>query len=250
MNIKCTQCGAKVPIEKDSDFIRCPYCETALYVDTERTVKHHYMAAQAQTKDLGPMVARKLSYLEVVDPVTVGKWSFFYFPFWRVDTSLGGSVVIAAATPPCEDMLQISMPAGDLKLFAPELAAEHEVTEPEMLLDDALIEAQKILDNPAVKFTAASLIHLPMYRVEYRCQNQDFVAVVDAITGDAFADEWPAMPQKQKDRMLGGIALAAFALFFLEAAFLPWTWAIIPAYALTGAGIYYLARNTLRKMGW
>jgi hypothetical protein len=250
MEIKCTQCGAKVPIEKEGGFIRCPYCETALYLDTDRSVKHFSMAPQVREKDLSPTIGRALSRVEINDPLTVGKSRMFYFPFWRLDTAIGGSLTLAAATPPVEDMLQIENPAGDLQLFSPDLAAEQEVVEPELLLEDALLEARNLLESDTAKFRAASILHLPVYEVEYLCQGQRFKAHVLGVTGEVFADEWPAIPQKEKDRKLGAIALFAFILLLLEAVLIPWTWAVIPAYALTGAGVYYFAKNTLRRMGW
>lgn len=250
MNIKCSQCGAQVPIEKDSDFIRCPYCETALYVDTDRTVMHYQLDSPLTQQDLAPLIQRQLAYLEINDQVTLHSSEFFYFPFWRLDTALGASVVIPAAAPPVEDMLQVKSPAGDLKLFRPELSVEHEVREPELLLDDALVEARKLLDNPSIDFRATALLHLPVHRVQYQCSNGLYTAMVMGATGEVFADLWPPGPQKQKDRVLGTIALLAFMLFLLEAALIPWGLAIIPAYAVTAAGIYFLARNTLRKMGW
>jgi len=250
MQIKCTQCGGDVPIEEDAGFIRCPYCETALYVDTDRTVLHYYMAAQAAAQDIGPTIQRKLSYMEINDPVAVQSSRILYFPFWRMDTTIGGSVTLPAAAPPMEDLESLKSPAGDLKLYTKKLGEEFPVVEPEVLLEDALVKAQKSLESEAVKFKSASLMHLPLYEVEYTCQKGQYRAIVEAVSGEVFADNWPAAPQKQKDRVLGWIAALAFVLFLLESALIPWFWVMVPAYVATGAGIYFLARRTLRNMGW
>lgn len=250
MDIKCTQCGAKVPIEQDTGFIRCPYCETSLYVDTDRTVKHFSMSPQIRPADLAPVIQRKLSYMEIKDPVKVGRHNLVYFPFWRLDMEGGFSITVPASPPVIEDIIQIKCPAGDLKLFAPELAAEEEVVEPQALLEDAVADAAKLMDNKEPKFSAASLLHLPMYAVEYACGGARHKALVEAVSGEVYADDWPAAPQKEKDRVLGMIAALAFGLFFLEAALLPGLWPVLAAYAVTAIAIYYLARRTLTKMGW
>src|SRR3990172_10587899 len=143
MDIKCTQCGARVPIETETAFTRCPYCETALYVDADQTVKHYYLPPQAALQDLGPMIGRRLSRQEIKDPVTLVSAALTYFPFWRLDTAMGRPVSIPAAMPAVEDLFNLKIPAGDLKVFSPELAVDHEVIEPEVMLDDALREAQE-----------------------------------------------------------------------------------------------------------
>jgi len=250
MDIKCTQCGAKVPIETDTSTIRCPFCETALYVETDRTVKHYYMDPQVQATELNPVIQRKLSYMEIKDPVNVTTCGLVYFPFWRLDTTMGTSVMAAAAMPPAEDMFSMKTPAGPVKLFSPELAVDNEVVEPEVLLEDGLVEAQKFLGSSSVKFKAASVVHLPLYKVTYTCQNTSREAVVEAVSGEVFAEDWPAAPYKEKDKVLGMIAAAAFGLFLAEAIIIRHPGLTMLAYAPTAAGIYYFARNTLKKMGW
>ena len=72
MNVTCTRCGAKVPIETDTSTVRCPFCESALSVETDRTVMHHYMGPQIKIEDLNPVLQRKLSYLEIRDRAAAG----------------------------------------------------------------------------------------------------------------------------------------------------------------------------------
>lgn len=250
MEIKCTQCGGDVPIEEDAGFIRCPFCETALYVETDRTVLHYYMSVQVAVDDIGLTIARKLSYMEIKDPVAVQSSSVIYFPFWRLDTLMGGALTVPAATTPIEDLDVLKSPAGDLKLYSKKLEEDFPVVEPEVLLENALVEGQKIIGSESAKFRSASLVHLPLHEVEYICQGREYRVFVEAISGEVFGDSWPAAPQKQKDRALGRIAALAFGLFLVESALIPWFWVLLPAYAATGYGVYFLARRTLRKMGW
>jgi len=251
MEIKCTQCGGKAPIEEDADFIRCPFCETALYIDADRSVKHFYMDPVVNEKDLGPLIQRRLSYMEIQSPVTVQTSRVILFPFWRFDSAIGGSLMIPAAMPPIEDMTQVKNPAGDLKLYSDDLSKRYQVVEPELLLDDALVEAQRVLGTKdPVKFTGASMTHLPLIEVRYLCKEGEFGAVVEAVSGEVHADDWPAAPVREKDRALGLIALAAFVLFLAEAALVPWAIFLIPIYAITALGIYAFARNKLHRMGW
>ncbi len=250
MDVKCTQCGAKVPIEEDTSFIRCPYCETALYVETDRTVKHYYMQSHVEPNDVTPQIQRKLSYQEIKDEISLGETRDFYFPFWRLDTKMGRSIMIPAAMPPIEDLASIKPPAGDLKLYSEEIGEKHEMQEPSLLLEDAVIEAQKAIGvKEIVKFTAASIVHLPFITVHYACHDNEYQAVIEAVSGEVYADDWPAASAFKKDLALGWIAALAFALFALEAALVPWLPVTLALYACTAAGIYFLARSALEKIG-
>jgi len=60
MDLKCTQCGGQTPSSEDTSFVRCPFCETALCLETDRTVSHQYPPASVPN-DLGPRL--KLRFL-------------------------------------------------------------------------------------------------------------------------------------------------------------------------------------------
>jgi len=250
MEINCTQCGAGIPIEEDSEFLKCPYCDTSLYVETDRTVKHYYITRNLGKDDLSPVIQRKLSYLEIKDKVEVSKSHMAYLPFWGLVTSGGKTIVIPASAPPLEDLDHVKIPAGDLKLYNDQLEQDNEVVQPKLLLEDAALEARNVLGDQKATYSSASLIHLPMFAVSYYCRGMRYRALVDAVSGEVYADDWPAAPQKQKDKVLGIIAAIAFFLFFVEAAVIPGFGWVILAYAVTGTAMYFLAWTTLRKMGW
>lgn len=239
-----------MPIEHDTGFINCPFCDTALYLDTDRTVKHFYLDFQVSSKDLAPVIQRKLSYMEVKAPVKVLSHSMVFLPVWKLEAATGETVLVPGAALSMEAMEELRLPAGDLKLMGPDAAADKELTEPELLLEDAARKARETLGGEDVKIRAASLVHLPFYRVEYSCRDESFEAAVDGVSGEVYADSWPSAPHRQKDRVLGMIAALAFGLFFIEAAAIPGFWLVVPAYAITGVGIYFLARGVLKKMGW
>jgi len=250
MDIKCTQCGGQVPIAEDTAFVRCPFCETALYVETDRTVPHQYLPATLAEKDLGMYLQRRLAQFEYEDPVKLKKARLVYFPFWRFDLATGKSHAVPAAVAPYEDLRRLKLPAGSYKLFDAAALEPHQVIGPEVLLEDAAEDARVEIGNEAVNFTGAGLVHLPFYFITYQAGSRDFTAVTDAAAGETYADEWPAGAQKVKDRALGLIAALCVALFLLESALLPNIFFTLLAYAVTAIGIYFLARSTLTRMGW
>lgn len=250
MDLKCTQCGGQVPISEDTSFVRCPFCETALYLETDRTVSHQYLPASAAANDLGPYLMRRLARFDYHDPVQVKTIKLIYFPVWRLDLATGKSVAVPAAAAPFDDLRNLKMPAGAYKLFDAQALEANTVVEPEMLLEDAAPEACAELGNPEAKFTSAALVHLPFFIVTYQAGTREHRAMIDGASGDVYADEWPAGAQKEKDRTFGLIAALCIGLFLLEAAAVPGVGLTMLAYAVTAVGLYYLARSTLRKMGW
>jgi hypothetical protein len=249
MDITCTQCGAKVPIEHDTEFLRCPYCETALYVETDRTVKHFLMPATVAEKDLVPVLRRKLAYLEIKAPVNVTGVKTVWFPFWRLDAKMGGAAMVPAAAPPLEDMASIKPPAGNLQLYT-EGPGRTEVA-PEVLLEDAVVEGWKALEaKEPIEFSAAAMLHLPLLEVSYTCRNRPYRAVIEAASGEVYADDWPAAPARKKDRVLGLIAVSAFIAFTLEAALIPVLSIALLMLAATALLVYFVGLNVLEKMGW
>lgn len=250
MDINCTQCGGKVPIQEDTSFVRCPFCETALYVETDRTVSHQYLAASVAEKDLGMYLQRRLARFEVEEQAKVKNAKLIFFPVWRFDLPTGKSVAVPAAAPLFDDLRRLKMPAGAYQLFDAAALAGRTVIEPDLLLEDAALEARAETGNEETKFTGAALVHLPFFHVTYAAGTRDFRALVDAASGEPYADDWPAGSQKQKDRALGMIAALCVILFLLEAVLVPGPGLTLLAYGVTAVGIYYLARSTLAKMGW
>jgi len=250
MEINCNQCGGSVPIRHDTGFLACPFCETALYVDVDRTVKHFAMTPQVTRADLAPTIRGRLASMEVVGEVEVEQASLLYFPFWRLLTPAGRAVCLPAAAPPIEELQSVEVPAGALSLFDPALAERHPLVQPVVPLEDADVQARALLGGADVTFEAASMVHVPFFDVRYRCQDASHTCWVGAASKDVVADDWPSAAEQHKDKVLGRIALLTFALFFAEALVLPGLWTVLLLYALTAAGMCFVARRALHRMGW
>ncbi|OYW01638.1 MAG: hypothetical protein B7X11_03945, partial [Acidobacteria bacterium 37-65-4] len=39
MNIRCANCSAEIPLERDEEFLVCPFCNSSLYLDRAHTFK-------------------------------------------------------------------------------------------------------------------------------------------------------------------------------------------------------------------
>ena len=42
--LQCSQCGGKLNPEEGQIFLKCPYCDSTVYLDRSRVVLHWYLA--------------------------------------------------------------------------------------------------------------------------------------------------------------------------------------------------------------
>ncbi len=248
MKIRCTQCGAEISIEEDAGFIQCEYCDTHLFVEVDRTVQHYNFRPRMEAGALGSVIMRHLSGMELTRVVEVTESELVYFPFWQITTEQGRKVIIPGAITTIESLGDVSIPAGDLKFFDPEKIPSGRIIPPETLLDGALAQFKGLNLHDEVKESA--LIHLPVFTVSYNYQGNSYEAAVDALSGSVYADEYPPLPVRDKDRFFGLMMFATMLVFVLEGVLIKGFGFTIIAYALTGVPLYFAIRSLLKGKGW
>jgi DNA-directed RNA polymerase subunit RPC12/RpoP len=248
MKVRCTQCGAEIPIEEDAGFIQCEYCGTHLFVEVDRTVQHYNFRPRMEAGSLASTIMRELSRLELTLPVEITRAELVYFPFWQITTEQGRNVTIPGAITTIENLAGVTIPAGDLKFFDPENIPSGKIIPPETLLDGALAQFKGLNLRDEVKESA--LIHLPVFLVSYRYQDNSYEAAVDALSGNVYADEYPPLPIRDKDRFFGLMMLVTMLIFVLEGVLIRGFGFTILAYALTGVPLYFGIRALLKSKGW
>ena len=258
MELQCSHCGAQVPIENYTEFTKCSFCGAALYVELSKGIIHYSMNPQIEAASLPLLINRFLSQIEINSKVDQLKTQLKYVPYWSFQSNTGKTRLLAASICAIDQMEIIDAPAGNKKFFSqPDNSGQGSaglavfkpvpVTVP---IKEATLRApmNNIFwnkDDPA----AVSLVHLPVFETEYQCKGQRFFAVIDAVTGVVFADEWPPVLQKKKGLVLGAVATAAFAVFCLQAFYLSTIWLLI-AFSITALLLFYLTLAMLKKLGW
>ena len=174
MEIRCTNCGADLPLEKESDFISCAYCQAALFVDAVSTVTSYYMRPELQPADLSPVLARKLAAMDILPDHALKQKKMVFHPFWRFDTGGTKVLLISAADAPAFEMTEFYTPGGKPISFNPSAVKGHRVIEPDTLYHEAKQEFETAWaeSHPGeavreLKALAVSLVHLPLYYVTY-----------------------------------------------------------------------------------
>ena len=194
--LNCTQCGGELHPEEGQFFITCPYCNSTVYLDKSRVVFHWRLAPTLDDQAAAASLARWMAGNDTVKDLDkksriLGQ-TFAYFPVWYFKVKSGEKEQIflepAAATSVTE-LRTLNLPAGDLQKYDDALTPQS--VQPSVPLDAALSWlAQKQVDTRQVAESA--LVHIPIYTFKYAFKNQPFTAVVEAATGRALANIFPA----------------------------------------------------------
>jgi DNA-directed RNA polymerase subunit RPC12/RpoP len=215
MQIKCTQCGADVTVQQDETFIDCPYCGSALYLDKKKVVFHYVINSNFKPNEAEGNLKRWMAGNHTVKDLdkkaVMGKSEFYYFPVWyfKVKDASGDKIFIQpAATTSVSEIKKLTIPAGALKFYEKNLYNDDEMVQPDVLLDNA----RTWLQNTGVdinNIAEAALVHIPFYKFNYTFNNQSYTAVVEASSGQVYANLYPAKSEAPF-KILFGVSIAAF----------------------------------------
>ncbi len=231
--VRCGNCGADVPVESLADFTACGHCQTALYIGLAEGIVHLVARAAIAPGAVQGLLARRLADLEIAGRPTEIAAELIHVPYWRIPGPDGNPLLLAAAFPGACGLNGIASPGGaELVAFDPAMSGSGSVLEPEVALEDAMTAG-------APDGFRTALVHVPVHRVSYALGGRHFRAAIEAVSGRVEADEWPPSSFRRRDRLLGAVALAAFALFLAEAVLLPSWWMLLLGYAGT-AGITWI----------
>lgn len=249
MKIKCTHCGADVPIEETTAFVKCLHCGVALVAQVQQGIAHLIMNGTIEPGQLEPYVQKQMLQREISGDAEMISSRLFYYPFWRFAPSAGKAKLVAASTPPVESMRIMASPEGDLNAYPEDTPSCFHVEEATVLLDEARATAEfSGVSLPATEKSVA-LVHLPFFQMTYRMGDKEYQVWIDGCSGESLSDVWPASTQRSKSTALALVAIVAFILFALQAAFLPLLWLVL-VFPLSGVLIFFAVRTLLQRMNW
>lgn len=250
MDIRCTNCGADVPIEPRARVVKCPFCAAALVVDLSAGISHLVHDPEVERGAILGHLEKKLALLETRGSPEVAGADLIYVPYWRAELRGGARRLFCAAIPPAEVMDEIRAPEGAGRYYDEDSVAGKKVVEPTILADAARARfAAGGVDWGEDDGAALSMVHLPLWEVSYECAGERHQAWVDAVGGEVHADTWPRSAQRQKDVVFGAVGVVSLAAFFAEAILVPGLW-ILLAFPVTAAVLYLSTRTMLGKLGW
>lgn len=194
--LRCTQCNADLHPEAGQVFVTCGACGSTVYVDKSRVVFHWWVAptlnpGQAQGA-LRAWMAGNDTVKDLDRKAQLTGQTFGYFPMWYFKRRTGQKEEIylePAAAISVSELRSLRLPAGDLKKY--DTTLDSEAAPPTVPLTTALDWlAQRQV--PANQVAEAALVHIPLYTFKYTFNGRGYTALVEAATGRALANVFPA----------------------------------------------------------
>lgn len=214
---QCTQCGGELHPDEGQQFLTCPYCGSTVYLDKSKVVFHWYLAPTLNEEESGRALARWMAGNDTVKDLDkksrVTSQAFHYFPLWyfkRKDPRGKETIHLEpAAATAVSEVRNMQLPGGDLRQYTPDLDSQaHPPTVP---LDAAL---EWLLENegvPREEIAESAIVHIPLYTFKYTFQGRSYTALIEAASGKALANIFPAKSETPF-KIVGGLAAATYLI--------------------------------------
>lgn len=196
--LTCPQCGADNPLPSGTRLVTCAYCDATLWVDRSGLVSH-YWVPRLQDAEKGEAALRRwmagnttVKGLDKEATVTAAVPQLFPVWMFRLGRSGGEVVRVEPAAPTAEPGLtELQVPAGQLEAWRGTPPGEPAPMEAEVPLETArswLVQRE----GEDVEIHETALVHLPLWRFDYRFRGEGWQALVDGSTGAVMASRFPA----------------------------------------------------------
>lgn len=215
MIIRCSQCGADFEAAAELRLARCPYCDTALFIDARGALIREMMLPTLSAQDAPHHLRRFMAGRETVAGLDreaeIGQAQLEYFPFWAftIRNNREERIVLKPAAPSSlQGLHRIDLPPGESRAWKEDLSGSAPVIEAEVPVDTAL----KWLKPAPDSIERVVLFHLPIYRLRYSYKNRSYEAAIDAVSGTVFPGDFP--PKAEAPYI--GVAALALCVFGIE----------------------------------
>ncbi len=216
----CSQCGSELNPTPGQVFVTCRSCGAAVYIDRSQAVFHFVLEPTVDEAHARGLLARWMAGNDTVKDLdrkaAVQSSTFEYFPLWyfKRQEPNGYSVMLEpASATSISELRRLQLPAGDLKAYETHLAGQS--IEPTVPLEAALDWARQ-QGVPRERIVEAALVHVPLYTFKYGFNGQTYTTLIEAATGRAMANLFPAKAEAPYQ-----VAGVITAVVFLILAFFP-----------------------------
>jgi DNA-directed RNA polymerase subunit RPC12/RpoP len=247
MDIKCTQCGAGIEITEESGFITCPYCDSRLYLEADRTVRHFYLKPEIRHDQLAAIIGKELFSRELKGPVEIASAEPLFIPYWLIRLK-EGILHFPAAELTNTELQQFVVPVGKLEPYEEGLEKKYKMEMPHLSLDDLM--KKPAMEQAKDSIERSDLIHIPFFKVFYHYDQGTFQTMIDAGEGRMYAEKLPRGLSHEKDRYFMTLFLILSAVFMGEAMLMPHFWEVAISYLVTGVIAWYFIHKVLDAKGY
>lgn len=228
MDVPCANCAAKIPIERDDPFLKCPFCGSALYLDRARTFKSFRLRPAIPRSRVPDLLYQHLDSMEA-PRLPVRSCDGVLLPFWGVrGMEIQGT--LPAFSPVPQGLAGFKMP-------------------PSGAVPDEDFDVRGFGRVPCSVESAAAwegredvssfgLYAVPFYKVSYGDAGGAFTAWVDGLAGEVRLDESPPPLTDRITRRFWSVLGLAFLGLTVEALVIPSGLAAMAVVGLSALLIY------------
>lgn len=245
-SMKCTKCGAPVEFDTGDKFVKCRYCSSQIFIDRSGAGFYYALPFATSENDAIGMFRRwaggstRAKDLDKLAQISSLKKQ--YFPVYLFKRDVNGSEQIfvePAASTTLPGLHNLKVPGGDLKVFD----EKFDTSGAEMIKID--IEMAPYLGNMPGVSKEQALVYFPIWRLDYVFEQNTYVVVISASTGEVFSSGFPARSSGVY-MAVAGLGFLAFLIEGLLALSSPLL-AVI-AMVATVAGVFLAANYVARRM--
>jgi hypothetical protein len=200
MKVKCSLCGGGNDVHPGQEMLFCAFCGSALVIDEDGGPEHLILPHKRSDSHAEAALRAFLLRKGLSRPQKI-KSSFSYVPYVMVEDDRGRLFGRPGKGAPPEAGPLPFPPAGEYCFFDEQLADGEDV----IPLDEAS-------DDPADGF---KILHLPVYKLQYRSSGKKFSALVMGESYYVYADELPdpGVPSIDFRNLLVGFSLFIAYMF-------------------------------------
>ncbi len=166
MILSCSQCGAKLEIDSFKRFLHCPYCQSSLVVEKDRTVECYILKHIRNDLWVKGVFRAWLKKAGTDGDAKDIRIEFKYFPVWHATLEDGQAITQPAAKTLHTEISSVKIPAGDIKYFD-ENTSLSEILQPSIQHEAATGWTMDIHEEKK-EVKRLWLVYLPIYFIDYQ----------------------------------------------------------------------------------
>jgi len=237
MVVRCANCGAKIPLERDEALLTCGFCGSTLFFDRGRTFLQFLippLVSPARARDL---LAQDLAQREIGGTL-VKSCEGLLLPFWGVrGESLQES--LPAFSPVPTALSGYKLPSSGAVVYGGTAPPGYEAA--------PCGEASSACWEGRPDVASFGLYMVPFQRIVYAAGPAEYAAWIEAESGRVYLASTPPSLTAAISRRFWTVLACLFGLFTAEGLLVPGFLASAAAIAVTGAAAFPWVRRALQE---
>ncbi len=202
-SLKCATCGGLIEVEKDVDFLSCPYCSSTLYLTNNLLFKNFYLEPIITEKYASSIFESELKILNLQDMPIISVKKIF-LPFFKKESK---STLTPLFSPSPNYFSEIEFPSSEPLFYSEKMKEWGELIPPS---NESLIVTNK--ENGAIYY-------IPFYEFTFGIEEEKKRCFINAVSKVKFLDNLPlSFSQKQANKV--ALLLIFYFLIFSALSFI------------------------------